>query len=109
MHTWWKPERDPKAVVGALRGSGCKGASSEGSEYSRDVQQILMRVTIDPARYRIGAKGQNQRGDGSPAMAATYGELTSMAVFRLVMEPGFPFVGEERPVAASPSSQRQII
>jgi len=28
------------------------------------VQQILMRVVIHPARYRIGGKGQNERGDG---------------------------------------------
>jgi hypothetical protein len=28
------------------------------------VQQVLMRVIIHPARYRIGAKGQYQRGDG---------------------------------------------
>jgi hypothetical protein len=28
------------------------------------VQQVLMRVIIHPARYRIGAKGQNQRSDG---------------------------------------------
>jgi len=32
MNTQWKPERDAKAVVGALRCSCCKRACSEGSE-----------------------------------------------------------------------------
>src|ERR1700730_900024 len=64
MNTWWEPERDPKPAVGALRYSCFKRARSKGAEESRDVQQILMRLIIHPARYRIAAKGQNQRGDG---------------------------------------------
>jgi hypothetical protein len=32
VNTWWEPERDPKAVVGALRCSCFKRARSESSE-----------------------------------------------------------------------------
>jgi hypothetical protein len=64
VNTRWEPERDPKSVVGALRSACFKRACSEGSEQSRDAQQISMRVIIHPARYRIGGKGQNQRSDG---------------------------------------------
>jgi hypothetical protein len=64
VNTWWQPERDPNTAAGALRCSCFKRASPEGSEQSRDVRQIVMRVIIHPARYRIGGKRQNQRGDG---------------------------------------------
>src|SRR6516164_4152447 len=59
-----EPERNPEAVVGALRCTSFKRVFSEGSEKSRYVQQILMRVVIHPARYWVGDKGQNQSGDG---------------------------------------------
>ena len=59
-----EPECNPEAVVGALRAASFKGVFSEGSEKSRYVQQILMRVVVHPARYRVGDKGQNQSGDG---------------------------------------------
>ena len=36
-----------------------------GPEQSRDVQQILLRVVIDPSRDRICAKSQNELGDGT--------------------------------------------
>jgi hypothetical protein len=60
----WEPERNPEAVVGALRCASFKRAFSEGSEKSRYVQQILVRVVIHPARYWVGDKGQNQSSDG---------------------------------------------
>jgi hypothetical protein len=61
----WKPKRNAEAVGGALRCTRCKRAFSKRSEQSRDVQQILMRVVIHPARDRISAKGQNEPGDGA--------------------------------------------
>ncbi|MHC2791191.1 hypothetical protein ACVINZ_000203 [Mesorhizobium jarvisii] len=64
VNTGWKPERDAKAVAGALRSSCLKRAGSESSEESRDVQEVLMRVMVYPARYWIAAKGENKRGDG---------------------------------------------
>src|SRR6516162_9554327 len=60
----WEPERNPESVVGALRRASFKRVFPEGSEKSRYVQQILMRVVIHPARDRVGDKGQNQSGDG---------------------------------------------
>jgi hypothetical protein len=59
-----EPERNPETVVGALRCAFFKRVFSEGSEKSRYVQQILMRVFIHPTRYWVGDKGQNQSGDG---------------------------------------------
>jgi hypothetical protein len=64
VNTGWKPERDAKAIAGALRSSCFKRAGSESLEESRDVQEVLMWVMIDPARYWIAAKGENERGDG---------------------------------------------
>ena len=60
----WEPESNPEAVVRALRCASLKRVFSEGSEKSRYVQQILMRVVILPACYGVGDKGQNQSGDG---------------------------------------------
>src|SRR5215469_13702358 len=59
----WEPERNPKAVVGALGCASLKRVFSQGSEKSRYVQQILMRVVIHPARDWVDGKGQNQSGD----------------------------------------------
>jgi hypothetical protein len=67
----WQPKRDPKAVVGALRCPSFKRIFSKGSEKSRYVQQILMRIIIHPARYRISDKGQDQRGDGMVDLGIT--------------------------------------
>src|SRR5262245_17266722 len=61
----WKPKCDAVAVAGALRRPRFKRTCSEGSEQSRDVQQILMRVLIDPSRDRIRGKSQNELGDGT--------------------------------------------
>jgi hypothetical protein len=60
-----KPKRDTMAVAGVLRRPCFKRACSEGSEQSRDVQQIIMRVVIHPSRDRIRAKSQNEGGDGT--------------------------------------------
>src|SRR5215471_13163757 len=59
----WQPERNPEAIVGALRCTSFKRVFPEGSEKSRYVQQILMRVIIHPARNWVGGKGQNQCRD----------------------------------------------
>src|SRR3974390_3387408 len=59
----WEPERNPEAVVGALRCPSLKRVFPEGSEKSRCVEQILMRVVIHPARDWVGDKGWNQSGD----------------------------------------------
>ena len=61
----WKPKRDALAVAGVLRRPCFKRACSAGSEQSRDVQQILIRIVIDPSRDRIRAKSQNELGDGT--------------------------------------------
>ena len=59
VNAWRQPKRDPQAVAGALRCSCCKRACSEGAKQPRDMQQVLMRIPIHPARYRIGDKSQN--------------------------------------------------
>jgi hypothetical protein len=66
-----EPERNPEAVVGALRCASFKRRFSEGSEKSRYVQQILIRDAIHPARYWVGDKGQNQSGDGMVDFSVT--------------------------------------
>src|SRR5262249_50714052 len=59
-----KPERDAPPVAGALCGSRLERAGAEGPEDARDVTEIVMRLAIHPARYRIAGKGQDERGDG---------------------------------------------
>ena len=101
----------PKAVVAALRCSGFERAGSEGPKQPRDVPQILMRVIIHPARYRIGGKSQNQRADGM----VDFGVAGNGRDARWLHIHGdipvgngtwfCPLFGKRRRVAVSPASQ----
>jgi len=74
-----------------------------------------MWVVIHPARYRIGGKGQNERGDGMVDFGvAGNGRDSRWLHIHGDIPVGngtwfCPLFGEERRVAASPSSQRRII